>query len=337
MTSDLGLSLRAPGMSIQELAAIAAFADASGYSSLWTAEATGRDAFSVLTVWAMRTTRIELGTAIVTIYARSPMAAAMHAATLSELAPERITLGIGSGHSNAARNAFGFHAKLSLSAVAEYGAIVQGLLEDRGVTHSGETFSTSDAVLGLKPMSSVPVVLGALGPKMSKLAAENFDGVLWNWLTLETMAQRTASTHDHVPNNRKDFRMRTNVRVAVDEDSEQARQALATEVLRFCGVPDYRRHFHRQGLGEMLSSVDQALTNKDGGREAAIRLLANGSELDLLGIADSPVNARARIRRLQAETDIDLLVRPVVQTRQDVWPVVTALAPSAHGGSDSHS
>ena len=331
MTKEIGLSPLAPAMSLKELAEVAAFADAAGYSSLWTTEATGRDAFTVLTVWAMQTTRIELGTGVVTIYARPPTAAAMHTATLSELAPDRVILGIGSGHTNIAQNAFGFHNKLTLNAVANYGDIVRRLLDGGDVVHEGPVFTTSDAVLGRKPTGDVPLILGALGPNMSALAATNFDGVLWNWLTPETMSERTTLANYQIPTNRRDFHMRTNVRVAVHEQKEDARRALAAELLRYCSVQDYRRFFRHQGLEDMLSAVDHALAKDDAGKESAILLLEKRSELDLLGIADTAVNARARIRELQAETDIDLMVRPVVWSGHDVWSVVTALAPSAQG------
>jgi alkanesulfonate monooxygenase SsuD/methylene tetrahydromethanopterin reductase-like flavin-dependent oxidoreductase (luciferase family) len=341
MTRGIGLSPLSRTMSVKEMAVMAAFADVSGYSSVWAPEGTGRtrtaqqsgaDAFSLLTVWAMQTTRIELATGIVAIYTRSPMATAMHAATLSELAPGRIVLGIGSGHANSAREAFGFHTPLSLSTVADYGAILRGLLDGQSVTHSGEAFSTSEAFLGTEGIGKARVVLAALGPKMSELAGRHFDGVLWNWLTPDSMTQRSASLRNQVPSSCQDFRMSTNVRVAVGERTSDARKALASELLRYCLVPDYRRHFHRQGLGDLVEIVDQALTRKGGGQEVAIHLLEKRNELDLLGIADTPRNARAKLRQMQAETDIELVVRPVGgMDGHNIWPVVTAMAPSAPG------
>ena len=170
MSNEIGLSPLSRTMSVKEMAIMAAFADTAGYSSVWAPEGTGRtraaqqsgpDAFSLLTLWAMQTTRIELATGIVAIYTRSPMATAMHAATLSELAPGRVVLGIGSGHANSAREAFGFHTPLSLRTVADYGTILCGLLDGRSVTHSGEAFSTTEAFLGAEPVGKTRVVLAA--------------------------------------------------------------------------------------------------------------------------------------------------------------------------------
>jgi alkanesulfonate monooxygenase SsuD/methylene tetrahydromethanopterin reductase-like flavin-dependent oxidoreductase (luciferase family) len=66
-----------------------------GFDSVWTAEAYGSDAFTPLTWYAARTTRIKLGTGIVQLSARTPAATAMSAATLDALSGGRLTLGLG--------------------------------------------------------------------------------------------------------------------------------------------------------------------------------------------------------------------------------------------------
>ncbi|HKC50062.1 MAG TPA: LLM class flavin-dependent oxidoreductase, partial [Myxococcota bacterium] len=78
----------------------AKLAEDAGIDSLWAAEAWGRDAFSLLTQVAERTTRIKLGTGIVNIYSRTPAALAQHFATLDELSGGRVIVGLGNSGPN---------------------------------------------------------------------------------------------------------------------------------------------------------------------------------------------------------------------------------------------
>ena len=67
-----------------------------GYSSFWTAEVTGPEAFATLGAVAAAVPGLDLGTGVVALQLRTPPLLAMAAATLQALAPEReILLGIG--------------------------------------------------------------------------------------------------------------------------------------------------------------------------------------------------------------------------------------------------
>jgi alkanesulfonate monooxygenase SsuD/methylene tetrahydromethanopterin reductase-like flavin-dependent oxidoreductase (luciferase family) len=70
-------------------------ADESGVHSMWTSEAWGRDAFTLLALLADRTKNIQLGTSIVNIYSRSPAALAQHFTTLDEVSNGRMIIGLG--------------------------------------------------------------------------------------------------------------------------------------------------------------------------------------------------------------------------------------------------
>src|SRR4029078_11473014 len=72
-----------------------------GYGGLWLTWAVGRDAFSLLTEIALKTSRIELGTGIVNHYSRRPVALAQAAAPLGEVLDGR-TFNLGLGASSRA-------------------------------------------------------------------------------------------------------------------------------------------------------------------------------------------------------------------------------------------
>jgi len=73
----------------------AKIADAAGIHSIWVAEAWGRDAFTLLTLLAEHTSKIQLATSIVNIYSRTPAALAQHFGTLDELSNGRMIIGLG--------------------------------------------------------------------------------------------------------------------------------------------------------------------------------------------------------------------------------------------------
>ncbi len=73
----------------------AKLADQAGIHSIWVAEAWGRDAFTLLTLLAEHTHKIQLATSIVNIYSRTPAALAQHFATLDEFSGGRMIIGLG--------------------------------------------------------------------------------------------------------------------------------------------------------------------------------------------------------------------------------------------------
>src|SRR5258706_11022459 len=75
---------------------IAARARALGYTSFWTAETTGPEAFSILAAAGSAAPGIGLGTGVLALQLRTPMVVAMAGATLQALHPEAdILLGVG--------------------------------------------------------------------------------------------------------------------------------------------------------------------------------------------------------------------------------------------------
>lgn len=70
-------------------------AEAMGYRCLWTAEAYGSDAATPLAAIGAQTTKLEIGSGIFQMPARTPAMTAMTAATLDDLTGGRFRLGLG--------------------------------------------------------------------------------------------------------------------------------------------------------------------------------------------------------------------------------------------------
>ncbi|WNI32174.1 LLM class F420-dependent oxidoreductase [Streptomyces sp. ITFR-6] len=165
-----------------------------GYTSVWTSEAWGSDAFTPLTWIAARTSRIRLGTAIAQMAARTPTATAMHALTLDHLSGGRMMLGLGLSGPQVVEGWYGRPFPRSpLTATREYVDVVRQVLAREapvaldGRFHS-HPYNGPDATgLGkpLKPIThplraDLPVLLGAEGPKNIAQTTRIADG----WLPL---------------------------------------------------------------------------------------------------------------------------------------------------------
>jgi F420-dependent oxidoreductase-like protein len=177
-----------PGTSPLELLELARRAEALGYDSAWAAEAWGTDAVTPLAWLGALTERIELGTAIMQIPARSPANAAMTAATLDLLSGGRFRLGLGTSGPQVVEGWHGQEWGKPLGKTREYVEIVRAALRRERLEHHGEHYDipvSGGTGLG-KPLklmarplrSEIPIYLASIGPKAVELAFEIADGWL---------------------------------------------------------------------------------------------------------------------------------------------------------------
>src|SRR3990170_4295319 len=153
--------------------AIAQEADRLGYSSCWAAEVYGSDAATVLAYVASKTERIDIGSAIFQIPARTPAMTAMTAATLDLLSGGRFRLGLGVSGPQVSEGWYGARFDKPLARTREFVAIVRSALARERLAFSGEhwTLPLPDGPgkalkLSIHPVREhVPVYLAAVGPK----------------------------------------------------------------------------------------------------------------------------------------------------------------------------
>lgn len=158
---------------VAEYIALAQAAEAAGFDQFWVSnDLFLRSVPVILTAVAQATTRIEIGTCVVNPYTLHPAEIAMLAATLDEIGGGRFNLGIAAGGA-ALLKWVGIAPERPLAdtrrAIAHINAILSGDTADDW---------TPEAYLRFTPRRRVPVYLGAMGPRMLRLAGEVADGVL---------------------------------------------------------------------------------------------------------------------------------------------------------------
>src|SRR3990170_3967795 len=142
MTKRLGIQVGFAG-GVQERAEMVErvkVADDLGVESVWVAEAWGRDAFSILTQLALATTKIQLGTAIVNVFSRTPAVLAMTFGTLDELSGGRAIIGLGSSGANVIEHWHGVKFEKPATRLREYIQIINTIMRHERLNYDGQVF-----------------------------------------------------------------------------------------------------------------------------------------------------------------------------------------------------
>lgn len=142
---------------------------------------TGRfrpDALTIMAAATQFTTRIRMGTAVVPIWPRHPLALAMQVDALESLAPGRIRLGIGPS-TPAAMSPFGADFRRPLSHLREYLTCLRTLFREGRVDFRGEFVRARGKLAAPLPTE---VLASALGEGAFRLCGEAADGAL-TWVS----------------------------------------------------------------------------------------------------------------------------------------------------------
>jgi F420-dependent oxidoreductase-like protein len=163
-------------------------AERLGYSVAWCAEAYGNDAATVLTWIAAKTKKIDVGSAIFQIPARSPAMTAMTAATIDTLSEGRFRLGLGVSGPQVSEGWHGAKFDKPLGRTREYIDIIRMAFARERVAYQGDHYTLPLPDGPGKPLKMIihpvreymPIYLAAIGPKNLELAGEKCDG----WLAI---------------------------------------------------------------------------------------------------------------------------------------------------------
>jgi len=225
------------------VARIAAAAEGAGFHALWVNDTPSGDAIAALAAAALATTTLGLSTGVLPVD-RRPAAEIVRAVRDGGIPEGRLTLGIGSG-----------------------GARVGALAMVR------------DAATVLRDELSARVLVGALGPRMRRLAATDADGPLLSWLTPDAAAGQAAEAHALAPHTHVALYVRT----AVDP---AASGRLHEEADRYGSYPAYAANFDRLGVGARQTILDaDGFASGIGAYRAAVdevvlRAIPVGDEVD---------------------------------------------------------
>ncbi|HEX2766360.1 MAG TPA: LLM class flavin-dependent oxidoreductase [Candidatus Limnocylindria bacterium] len=208
----------------------AARADELGYGTLWVPETVGREPFTLLGLIAGATSRMRLGTSIVSIWGHDAQTSRMAAKTLAEATGGRFVLGLGVSHPHLA-------AKL------------RGHTFDRPLTRMREYLAAYRAAIYRGPGADLPeppVLIAALRERMTDLAATDADGAFPYLVTADRVAWMRQRL-DAAARDRRPLLAVTLPSFIGDPDDRAAARAYLTPYLR---TPAYRASWEIQGFIE---------------------------------------------------------------------------------------
>ena len=154
-------------------------ADALGYELVATGEAWGPSTVPWMTLLAVHTRNIQIGTSILNVYSRSPGAIAQEFAMLEMLSHGRMVCGLGSSGHRVIEHFHGVVFNKPLRRIREYVEIINILIKGERLNYDGEIFSM-DRGFRLdydRPRDHVPIYIAAITPKSIRQTGEIADGI----------------------------------------------------------------------------------------------------------------------------------------------------------------
>ncbi|MEJ7901528.1 MAG: LLM class flavin-dependent oxidoreductase [Thermomicrobiales bacterium] len=195
---------------------IASKAEEIGIHSLWVNDTPGGDSLARLEAAASVTSSLRLATGVISVD-RKPAAQILIDVERRSLPLDRITLGIGSA-----------------APPSPLRRIAQNLAT-------------------LRESLDAPIFVGSLGPKMRRLAAEQSNGVLFNWLTPEHALETTIEMRSQAKAaGNAPVESATYVRTALGAD---ALPRLEEEAARYAAIPSYGANFRRLDITALETAV----------------------------------------------------------------------------------
>jgi F420-dependent oxidoreductase-like protein len=166
---------------VERMLADATWAEQRGLSSVWIPQVPDEfDAMTAAALVAHSTERIEVGTAVVALQTRHPVALVQQALSTQLVATGRFTLGIGPSHHWIIEDMVGLPYDRPAALTADYLDVLDAAMNGPGpIEVDNESFHIRNP-MHVTDAPRMPVLLAALGPVMLRLAGARADGtILW--------------------------------------------------------------------------------------------------------------------------------------------------------------
>jgi F420-dependent oxidoreductase-like protein len=291
-------------------------AERLGYHSAWCGEAYGNDAVSPVAWVLARTTKINAGTGIMQMSARTPACAAATAATLQSMSGNRFLMGIGPSGPQVIEGWHGMPYGKPLERTREYVEIVRKVFSrEAALEHKGEHYQIPYAGPGatglgkplkstMHPDPSLKIYTASFSPAGLRTAGEVADGVQPIYMSPE----RTGLITEHVlegmatagrPKSLANFDIAPFVRVAMGKDLQACRDALKPEMALYIGGMGARTKNFYNDYVKRLGHEDAAVKIQDaflGGRKGEAAAAVPDALIDETALVGPPERIKDRVQ-----------------------------------------
>ena len=157
------------------------WAEDAGLATVWIPQIP--DEFDALTAAALvgvSSSRIEIGTAVVPVQPRHPVALAQQALSVQAACQGRLSLGLGLSHHWVIREMLGLPYERFVPTMSAHLDVLEQAFRGPGALAVENEYFSIHMPLDITDITPTPILLAALGPRMLKLCGERTDGtILW--------------------------------------------------------------------------------------------------------------------------------------------------------------
>lgn len=275
----------------------ARWAEDAGFSTIWIPQIPDEfDALTAATVIGAETDRIEIGTAVVPVQPRHPIALAQQALSVQAVCEGRLRLGLGVSHHWIIDEMLGMPYERPIATMRDQLDVLDAALAGPGKIDVDNDAYHVHMPLDVTDVAPTPVLIAALGPQMLRLAGERTDGtILWmaDERSIEShIAPRINSAAESA--GRPAPRIVAGVPVCVcDEDQVDVAIERTNRLLSEAEVsPNYQQllsHGSAQEVGDILAAGTEATVTARlrsfadaGATDVSIRIVPIGDDRDQL-------------------------------------------------------
>ncbi|WP_254525724.1 LLM class flavin-dependent oxidoreductase [Natrinema caseinilyticum] len=287
---------------------LAVRAEKLGYDGLWLGELWGSSSVVELTDIANHTDTVDIGTAIVNVFSRTPAVLAMTAASLARVSDGRFRLGVGTSTRKAVEDLHGmeWNDPNPVRRAHETIELTKAFLEGDGrVEYEGEIFDVRD----FQSLNvDVPIYHAALGKANRRVVARLCDGWIPHNIPFPDLDDEFEYIVEQMDEAGRDVTIDVApyVPAAVSDDPDEARDTVRGHVAYYVGNGRGYEQAVAQRFPEGATAVAEAW--RDGDRAAAAGNVTH-EMVDALGVAGTPEQAREQFQDI---AQIDCISRPMV-------------------------
>ncbi|MEU8138967.1 LLM class flavin-dependent oxidoreductase [Streptodolium elevatio] len=314
------------GPSWAETVDFAVEAEKLGLDICWVAEAWGSDAPSTLGYLAACTNRMLLGSGVIQLGTRTPVAVAQAAMTLAHMTEGRFLLGLGPSGPQVVEGLHGVPFARPLTRMRETVEIVRGVFAGDKVAYSGEAFAIPLPDGEGRPMRvsmppvEVPVYLASMSPKMLELTGRVADG----WLGTSFVPEGSQAYFAHL-----DAGLAASGRTRADLDVCQGAEVYFVddqeELTAYVGERKKELAFSLGGMGSGRTNFYNNAYSRQGWAEVAAEVRERWQAGDREGAAGLVTDEMVLATTLIGTED---MVRERLRVWQDVGVTTVRMYPS---------
>jgi 5,10-methylenetetrahydromethanopterin reductase len=207
-----------PETAISEMVDLAMEAERLGFQRCWVYDEglVTRDVHVTMTAIAAATDTLLIGPGITNPYTRHPAQTASAIASLDEMSGGRAFLGVGAGGS-LTLDPIGLERTRPLTAVRESIEVARGLFSGSAVSYQGETVVLSSATMAYG-RQDIQIWLAGRGPRMLGLGGATADGVMLDFVHVDTLGDYVELIRDGAATTGNRPRVCYSTAIVTDED-----------------------------------------------------------------------------------------------------------------------